>query len=65
VVLIFGSEALVLKSETIAYKVINNNKKKKRMRKRTFLFIGKKGREFIFAYRTYLVGNEITLVKQG
>jgi len=49
-------------------KVINNDnddEKKKKTRERTPLFIGKKGRESAFAYRTCLIGNEITLVKRG
>jgi len=44
-------------------KVMDNNEKKKKMRERTPLFIGKKGREFTFTYCTRLAGNEITPVK--
>jgi len=47
----------------MVYRVIDNDEKKKRIRERTPLFIGKKGREFAFTYRTCLVGNEIALVK--
>jgi len=38
--------------------------KKKRMREKTPLFIGKKEWEFAFTYRTCLVGNEIILIKR-
>ena len=44
---------------------MDDNEKKKKIRKRTPLFIGKKGRESTFAYYTRLVGNEIAPVKRG
>ena len=50
--------------KAIVYKVIDNNKKKKRIRERTPLFIGKKRREFAFTYYIRLIGNEITPVKR-
>jgi len=62
-VLIFESKALVSKLEAIICKVMDNNEKKKRMRERTPLFIGKKGRKFAFTYYTRLVSNEIAPVK--
>jgi len=65
VISILESKALVLELEAIVYKVIDNDEKKKRMRKRTPLFISKKGRESAFTYYTYSAGNKITLVKRG
>jgi len=49
--------------EAIACKEIDNNKKKKRTREKTPLFISKKGRESAFAHRTRSAGNEIAPVK--
>jgi len=46
-------------------KVMDDDEKKKRTRERTPLFIGKKGQESAFTYRTRLAGNEIAPVKRG
>jgi len=62
-VLILKSKALVSELEVIVCKVIDDDEKKKKTRERTPLFIGKKGRESAFAYRTCIVGNEIAPVK--
>jgi len=64
VVSILKSEVLVSELEAMVCKVMDNNEKKKRMRERTPpLFIGKKGREFAFTYRTCLAGNKIAPVE--
>jgi len=60
---ILESEVLASELEAMVCKVMDDDKKKKRIRERTPLFIGKKGRESAFAYRTRSAGNEIAPVK--